>query len=425
MGLVDLAIVREGSFERLVAVKRLLPRLAEDDGARRSFLEEARVAGLLRHANVVPVIDVGEDDDGPYLVMEYVDGVPLSSFLRLLGTSERRLPTVICLGIVRQIASALSAAHSLTHHRGQLVGLVHRDVTPSNILVGVDGIARLTDFGIARASHGRTDEATSEGIIKGKMGYMAPEVLEGRCHGSIQSDLFSLGVVLYETLTQTRLYSSKLGVAEVVRRILEEPPPDIGDLCNDAPPELTGLMFDLLAKKPSLRPRSAVEVVEVLESLEATFDPPPLGLPTFLEHLCGTERAALQQKITQAVTEHSAKPAPKVDPVSPPTKAPTKRSKYAVIGVVLAAVLVGVSWTVQQTMATPDIEEASAVEVVAEAAPLAIEATEPNAGVPESVPIEAVEVAETPPQTAPTTPPAAPQRRPRPEATPVGVPYMD
>lgn len=159
MGRVELALRREGEFRRVYAVKRLHPHLVEDADLRAMFIDEARVAGRIRHANVVSVLDVGEDREGPYLVMDYVEGLALSAIMAHHAASGELLPVQICVRIGAEIARGLQAAHELTDDRGNLLDVVHRDVSPSNVLVGFDGGVRLADFGIARAL-GRSSELT-------------------------------------------------------------------------------------------------------------------------------------------------------------------------------------------------------------------------------------------------------------------------
>ncbi len=288
MGSVSLVVRDHGHFERLHARKRLHESSRDDEAMRAMFLDEARIAGLIRHPNVVSVTDVGEDDEGPYLVMDYVDGVSLSRFIQRIREEGREMPLATALEIVRQVAAGLQAAHELTDPGGEQLQVIHRDVSPQNVLLGFDGYARLTDFGIAKAL-GRSSK-TQTGMLKGKFGYMAPEVL--RFEDPLpQSDLFSLGVVLYESLTCERLYPSSKGPA-AARAILNDPPPDIAEAVGDAPDALVELVFSLLAKDPKHRPASAGEVEATLRRIlgEVTEDVPPPPLSRLLEDLCGDER---------------------------------------------------------------------------------------------------------------------------------------
>lgn len=263
MGRVDLLVRSEGTFRRLCAVKRLHGVLRDEPDCRAMFLDEARIAGLLEHPNVVRVFDVGEDAEGPYLMMDFVDGTTVRDMLRHALGRGSELPVAVVVQVVLQAALGLHAAHELRAPDGELLELVHRDVSPHNIMVGHDGIVRVMDFGIAR-SLGRTSR-TSTGVLKGKFGYMSPEQLQFRSPDR-RSDLFALGVVLYEMLTLTRLYGNEDG--EGPRRILDEPPPDVG-LERDLPPPLVELVFQLLAKDPDKRPGTATDVAARLREVLA------------------------------------------------------------------------------------------------------------------------------------------------------------
>ncbi len=262
MGSVSLAVREEGAFRRVYAIKRLLPEFRRDERVRSMFMDEARIAGLLHHPNVVSVVDVGEDEEGPYLVMDYVQGVPLAALIKLAHTREELLPVQICVRIIKDVAEGLDAAHRLVGHDGTDLELVHRDVSPQNVLVGYDGIARLTDFGIAKAL-GR-QERTSTGMLKGKFGYFAPERLQFE-EPTHRSDIFSLGVVLYEALSAERLYAGD-SESETARRILKDEVPDIGQ-ARDVHPMIVELLFRMLAKDPGQRPESAQEVARRLEAI--------------------------------------------------------------------------------------------------------------------------------------------------------------
>jgi serine/threonine protein kinase len=306
MGCVDLVIRRDGEFVRLFAQKRLRPHLREDEGVRRMFLEEGRIAGLVRHPNVVSVVDVGEDESGPYLVMELVEGVTLSDLIARLAAQGRCIPLPIALRIAAQIAEGLEAIHEARRPGGERLDVIHRDVSPQNVLVGFDGIARVTDFGIAKAL-GRATPTTT-GILKGKLGYFAPERLRFE-ELDRRADLFSFGVVLFEMLAGRRLYDGTDDV-EVPRRILHEPAPDIADERDDAEPELVELLFQLLAKDPALRPPDARTVAHKLEQLLASAVATwgPADTSGCLGRLFAEERTALQAKLAEISARSVAPP---------------------------------------------------------------------------------------------------------------------
>jgi eukaryotic-like serine/threonine-protein kinase len=229
------------------------------------FMDEARLAGLVRHPNVVGVSDVGEDDDGPYLIMDYVEGVSLSRALRQTVHSGHAIPMQVAIRICREVALGLHAAHEVRSEDGTVLQLVHRDVSPQNVLIGFDGSVRVTDFGIAKALGNASQ--TNAGVLKGNMGYLSPEQLRFE-EPDRRSDVFSLGVTLYELLSGARLYPNTDGF-DGTRRILSEPPPDIGEVRNDVPPELVELLFEMLAKDRHARPTTALEIAGRLEAILA------------------------------------------------------------------------------------------------------------------------------------------------------------
>lgn len=319
MGQVELVIRREGSFGRAYARKRLLPSLAEDASARAMFLEEGRIAGLVRHAHVVPVIDVGEDDDGPYLLLELVDGVSVAELIERLGA---RIPVQVAVEIARQTAEGLHAAHELRSPRGAME-LVHRDLSPANVLVGFDGVARVTDFGVAKAR----DRAarTQVGVVIGKRSYMPPEQLRAEKLDR-RADLFALGVVLAEMLIGGPLHGSA-SPSEVARRTLEEPPPDPGDERDDLPPELVALVFELMARRVEDRPGDARTVASRLARIGAALraDEDPLDVGELVRSTFDDRRRARQRELDEALRDErgeigSATPILRAAPAAAPPR---------------------------------------------------------------------------------------------------------
>ena len=308
MGTVDLALRSEGSFHRLYAVKRLRESYREDESFLEMFFDEARIAGFLRHPHIVSVIDVGTDADGPYLVMDFVDGTSVSGLLRKVSQRNRSVPLSVALRLIMQAAEGLHAAHELRDPDGRPLQLVHRDVSPQNILLGYDGYARVTDFGIAKALGRSTQTAT--GVLKGKFGYMSPEMLRFE-EPDRRSDVFSLGVVLFELLAGARLYENREGT-DGMRRILNEPPPDLGEERDDAPPELVSLLFRMLAKSADHRPATALEVARELEAiltdLERT-DAPRVEVDEYLSTLFEQERKESAERISRLLEEDALRKA--------------------------------------------------------------------------------------------------------------------
>ncbi|MEM6955604.1 MAG: serine/threonine-protein kinase [Myxococcota bacterium] len=303
MGTVELVLLLDGRFRRLFARKRVLRRLRYEPHVKAMFREEARIAGLLRHQNLVAVLDVGEDRDGPFMVMEYVDGLSLSAFIKQIR-NEGSPPLQAVVRIMLGVARGLCAAHELRDVHGAPLNLIHRDITPQNILLGWDGAVRLSDFGIAKAA-GRETE-TTVGLLKGKPGYMSPEQLTlGRVDH--RSDLFSLGGVLYEAASGRRLYRGD--DADRLRRILQEAAPDLGEARPDAPPELVQLAFDLLAKDPALRPQHTSEVVDRLEEVldDLIDDQGSSSLAQVLGTYFGAARAARERQLGALVQAAEAR----------------------------------------------------------------------------------------------------------------------
>jgi serine/threonine protein kinase len=246
-----------GGFAQNVCIKRILPSFESDVEFVESFLAEARLSAALRHANIVQVLDFGLADDSHYLALELIDGLDLRA---LLGCdSDQRLvlePDCAAL-IAADVAAALEHAHSDAPGRPSVV---HRDVSPSNVLVSTAGEVKLTDFGIARATSGRGRTAT--GIIKGKVPYMPPEYIE-RSQFDPRGDLFSLGVMMYEVLAGQRPFDGHSDI-DTIRRIVAGHHVHLGGLVQGAPPQLIQCIERLLAVRPDDRYPSARVFLEAL-----------------------------------------------------------------------------------------------------------------------------------------------------------------
>lgn len=209
-------LVGSNHFIRTVAIKRLHPQFAHDHEFTSMLLDEARFVTRIQHPNVVPTLDVIAEGDELLLVMEYVRGVSLDRLLRASKEQQKRLPPSVVVAIVANLLNGLHAAHEASNERGQPLGLVHRDVSPHNVLVGLDGVSRVLDFGIAKAE-GRAS-STREGQLKGKIRYMPPEQLEGNVTRAV--DVYAAGIVLFEALTAERMFGDAQEV-EAVARILD------------------------------------------------------------------------------------------------------------------------------------------------------------------------------------------------------------
>ncbi|MEZ4223240.1 MAG: serine/threonine-protein kinase [Polyangiaceae bacterium] len=252
-------------FEHEVALKLTHGHLREDSEFVESLMDEARLAGRIRHPNVVSVLDVGEDPHGVFIVMEYVEGDSLANVLRLLRDENQRVPPDIALRLLDDVLMGLHAAHELRDESGQPMNVVHRDVTPHNILVGLDGIARLTDFGIAKAATRLSN--TSTGLVKGKIAYMAPEQAQGRPIDR-RCDVWAAGVVAWETLAGTRMYEGP-NEAAILLKIVREPPTRLRTVRRDLPTELDNAVAKALQLNVQHRYESAEQFAQGLMTAAA------------------------------------------------------------------------------------------------------------------------------------------------------------
>jgi serine/threonine protein kinase len=240
-------------FQRPVAIKRVHEHLAGSTEFVRMFIEEARVCSELDHPNIVHVHDFGRDRHGYYLVMEWIDGLHLGQYAHAFVKRALPVPYRFAAAIGAQVLAGLSEAHERVGADGQPAPVFHRDVTPHNILLSVTGVAKLTDFGLARAM----DRArmTSPDVVKGKLSYLAPELVQGK-HASAQSDIYALGIVLWETLTGERLYAGETD-QERIRKVRNAEVPPLADKRKDLPAKLVATVHRALAAEPMARFESA------------------------------------------------------------------------------------------------------------------------------------------------------------------------
>lgn len=261
MGSVELARALSGPYAgQFVAVKRLHPHLEREKQFADMFFDEAWITAGLRHPNVVQILDWGEDASGHYLAMEFVPGDSLHALLREAHKAGIKVPVDLAIFIAAKTAEGLHAAHELRNERGELRHLVHRDVSPSNVLLGLDGSVKLIDFGVAKARDRLAH--TTTGAIKGKFGYMSPEQARGQPVDR-RSDVFSLGIVLWEMLALRRLYRSESEL-EILRMIVEDPPLPIRQVRPEVPVSLENVLNAALAKRRDDRLGSCAEFADFL-----------------------------------------------------------------------------------------------------------------------------------------------------------------
>ena len=299
-------------FQKIVAIKKILPHLADDEEFMTMFADEAKLAAQLNHPNIVHIFDLGKIEGGGYFIaMEYVDGRDLRSILQLARDTGLRMPVPLAVSIGAKVAAALDYAHRRRGDDGRDLHIVHRDVSPPNILVSTDGDIKLCDFGIAKAASKAS--RTESGALKGKVPYMSPEQAWGKAVDQ-RSDIYSLGAVIFELVAGRRLYrgDSEMETLEKVRAGEVVAPSSVNP---EVPPALDALLLKALAREPDGRYASVSEMLRDLEAVLRTYEPPPSSaeLAVYVHHL-ETEEAALK---AARAREAEAPPAP-----APASRAP-------------------------------------------------------------------------------------------------------
>ena len=289
-------LVASAGFSRLVAIKRLHPLYAREPDFVSMLLDEARLASRIRHPNVVAMIDVVSEDKELCLVMEYVHATSLSVVLRAHGKGKP-VPPRVALTIVTGLLHGLQAAHEATTEKGEPLRIVHRDVSPQNILVGRDGVPRVVDFGIAKASVQL--HTTREGTIKGKLAYMAPEQVDGAAVDA-RTDVYSASVVLWECLTGKRLFQADNDAA-LMKRVLAGA--DASSVVTDVGGELAAILQRGLARDPAERFASAQEMALEIEHRAGLATASEVG--RWIEEVVG-EQLRERELLVQEIERRSA-----------------------------------------------------------------------------------------------------------------------
>ncbi len=270
-------------FNRPVAIKRILPTLSAVPDFVAMFVEEARVGSQLLHPNIAQVYDFDQERGEYFLVLEWIEGLDLRRYLSTYSELGQRSPWPLVAAIAVETLRGLGAAHERIDLQGRRSPVIHRDVTPQNILISTNGIAKLTDFGLARAM----DRAriTSPGVVKGKLAYLAPELTRGE-PPSVESDIFSLGVVLWEALAGRLLYEGPTDV-DVFERARAADVPPLGEIRDDLPDPLVAAVVRALAPRAEERFSSAREFLRAITRV-------------LREHHQSTDAYALSQSIFEA-----------------------------------------------------------------------------------------------------------------------------
>jgi serine/threonine-protein kinase len=283
-------------FAREFALKLTHPHLTSEEDFAADLLHEAKIAGQIRHHNVVQVVDVGHDPLGIFLVMDYVEGETLGGFARRARQTSVPVPDAVTARVLLDALAGLHAAHELTDDSGALLGIVHRDFSPHNILVGLDGVAKLTDFGIAKATT-RLGH-TRAGLVKGKLAYMAPEQARGQALDR-RCDVWAAGVVAWETFAGRRLF--EIEDVSTLLSIVSEPPPLLSSVRPDVPPAIDATIALALTIPRDHRCPSAAELSKRLTAAaSASFGiASPEEVAAYVRSVAGPKLEDRRKKITE------------------------------------------------------------------------------------------------------------------------------
>lgn len=269
-GMADVYLAKltgKSGFAKLAVVKRLKTAEDDDPEVSRMFADEARLCARLNHPGIVQTFEVGEDTTGPFLVMEYIEGQPLGRIRSRATRRKSAVPRNIALKILRDTVAALAYAHELVDHDGTPLALVHRDVSPENIMVTYAGLTKLVDFGVAKTAASLSQ--TRAGVLKGKVAYMAPEQARSDVNIDERADLFAVGLILWETLTARRLWDG-LSEAKVFERLLDPVPlPRPREIDPDIEEDFDEICARAMAKDKEARYRTANDLLDALEAASA------------------------------------------------------------------------------------------------------------------------------------------------------------
>jgi serine/threonine-protein kinase len=280
-------VVSLAGFERHVVLKRIRPERDDDPRWITMFLDEARLAAQLNHPNIGQVFDLGRIGDAFFYTMEYVHGEDVRGILARAGALGQRVPVDVSLAIAAGTLAGLSHAHDRCGADGQPLGVVHRDVTPSNIMVSYEGVVKVLDFGVAKGRT-RTTTETEAGAIMGKVAYLSPEQVAGK-EIDQRSDIFSLGIVLYELLTSSRLFRRNTDY-DTLAAILRYDPPPPSSIVASLPPEIDAVVLRALAKDPAGRFPTASVMLDAIEAVAdiAGLALSPRDIKRYMRDLYGT-----------------------------------------------------------------------------------------------------------------------------------------
>ena len=306
-------------FERVFVVKRILPHLSDDTSFIKMFVEEAKLSARLNHPNIVHIFELGAVEGEYFISMEYIRGHDLSETMRAIWKALGPPRPELVSYIGREVCRGLAYAHNLADENGRPLGMIHRDVSPSNVMLSYEGAVKMLDFGIAKAL-GDGAEQTKSGTMKGKYAYMAPEQTEGENIDN-RSDIFACGIVLHEVLTGRRLFKGQNDVQTIERvRRCDVPPPSAQN--PGVPPELDDIVLKALQRDPARRWSNAADMADALDDVVHAARFQPTHLQQILYDLFPTEggvpapRTGSQRSLTRGSTGGGQSRSRTVPPIS-------------------------------------------------------------------------------------------------------------
>jgi serine/threonine protein kinase len=421
-------------FERQVAIKKLHPHLERQQDFVEMFLDEARIVARIHHPNVVQTLEFGADPGGHFLVMDYVEGPTLAKMLAKAASVGERIPAPVAVRIALDTLSGLHAAHEITGDDGRPLGIVHRDVSPQNILVSTDGSARITDFGVARANERLA--VTRTGQLKGKLSYMAPEQARGELTDR-RADVFAMGVILWEMLAGRRLFRGKADTeAETLTKVLYGDITRVSAVHPDIHPLLDAICARALERPLDARFASCADFAEAIEqALRSGVEvATPREVARYVEQAYGDEiaqrRASIRNlrslgagpdepttadsppqlsSVSSASLSYEASTGSRSGFVPPMPAPPASRANGMLLGALGAALVVTVAavatmvWVVTRPPVVPVMAVASSVAPVVSVAPAVVVSSQPSASA-----VPSASVAASSSATAPRPVPAVP-----------------
>ena len=361
-------------FLKVVTLKRVLPHLASPDFIN-MFIDEARLAARLEHPNIVKTFEFGEQDGQYYTVMEYLAGEDLGGVMNRAAISKQPVPLNMAAMVLSQLCNGLHFAHELTDTAGRPLGLVHRDVNPSNVILTYGGEVKIIDFGVAKFN--KSSNQTQTGTIKGKLAYMSPEQILARGIDR-RSDVFSLGVVLWELVAGCRLFARETDAATLYA-IMNDPIPRVRRHRPNVPEELEAIISTALSRTPADRYETAEDMQAAIDQFLATqpkFD--GRALATTLESLFGSTRAEAKRSIAQTralaknvslvmklrseVRANLAKHLTARQHSGPAVEAPTRTAAFGAAAVVVVFMLLGLGYLLMRSPSAAKVTETQVVQ---------------------------------------------------------------